>query len=105
MNYDLLAYGSSVVRLLNSIKTDLDRFFKTDIKARTEFYTETVLAEAGCPSNVQEQKRKYTDSRVQPCLPFMASREAVPEGEESEGLHFEDGFNSRANKSCRCIWH
>ena len=46
MNNDLLAYGSSVVRLLNSIKTDLDKFSKTDIKARTEFYTETVLAEA-----------------------------------------------------------
>ena len=44
---DLLAYGSPLERLQNLIKTDLDKFFKTDIKARTESDTETVLAEAG----------------------------------------------------------
>ena len=47
MNNDLLAFGSSIERLLNLIKTDKDKFFKTDIKARKEFYTETVLAEEG----------------------------------------------------------
>ena len=33
--------------MLNFIKTDSDKFFKTHIKARTEFYTETVVAEEG----------------------------------------------------------
>ena len=47
MNNDLLAYSSSVERLLNLIMTDLDTSFKTHINARTDFYTETVLAEAG----------------------------------------------------------
>ena len=47
VNNDLLAYSSSVERLLNLIQTVLDKFFKTHMKARTEFDTETVLAEAG----------------------------------------------------------
>ena len=93
MNNDLLACSFSVERLLNLIKTDKDKFFKTHIKARTEFFTETVLAEEGASikrARTEEEIYRLQSSTIS-C--FIASREAVPEGEESE-VDFEDGPES-----------
>ena len=92
MNNDLLACSSSVERLLNLIKTDLDKFFKTHIKAPTEFYTETLLAEAGV--SIKRARTEEVKNRRQSSTMSASWQAAVPEGEESEGLDFEDGPES-----------
>ena len=93
MNNDLLAYGSSVERLLNSIKADLDKFFKT----HTHQSAYGVL-HRNCLGGSRGQTCKNRGGNIQTPefnhICCMASREAVPEGEESGGLDFEDGPES-----------